>query len=211
MQQHQNRLCLLLHPCWSHPYLPRRHNGRISNASYRNILKALHDILLTGEMRDAASTVVGDVPPALRSARVGNDILWGRTTQVTWINYSAALLVLIAPMGLYMNWLALEHFDGSLLLAIQTLSFRGLGLIWQFHPRPTILACLGYIVWLAWQGVLYRYLPRRKCFGSRTPGGYILQYTTNGFAAWVITHVLFLAGAVMGLIDPAIIASNWDG
>lgn len=41
--------------------------------------------------------------------------------------------------------------------------------------------------------------------------GNLLNYTTNGLAAWAGTHLMFLTASVLGLIDPAIIATHWEG
>lgn len=162
-------------------------------------------------MKDAASKVVGSVPQTLHSATVRSRTTWGRTNEVSWINSCAALLVLVAPFGLYINWLALEHYNGSLLLAFQALSSQGWRLMSEYRPKPTVAAFLGYFLWIAIQAALYHFLPGEQCSGARTPGGHRLQYTTNGLAAWTISHILYLAAAVLGVLDPALIARNWDG
>jgi 7-dehydrocholesterol reductase len=38
-----------------------------------------------------------------------------------------------------------------------------------------------------------------------------LSYTTNGLLAWTITHTLFAASSLAGLLDPSIIARHWEG
>ncbi|KAJ5828071.1 uncharacterized protein N7525_006324 [Penicillium rubens] len=67
------------------------------------------------------------------------------------------------------------------------------------------------IFWLAFQAVLYHYLPGPTNTGQRTPAGHLLTYRMNGLLAWVITHVAFIALCYLDLLDPAFIPRNWEG
>ena len=140
-------------------------------------------------------------------------VTWGRTSKAKWDDNLAALLVPIGPLWMYLNWIALEHFDGSLIEAFQAFASRdGVQFAMQHFPRPSVAASLGYGAWVLGQAVLYACLPGAKCFGQRTPGGHLLSYTANGLMAWAVTHVLFFFGAcVFGFWDPAIIATHWEG
>lgn len=140
-------------------------------------------------------------------------VTWGRRNKPRWSNnVAAAAMVVGCPLWMVINWVALEHHGGSLTQTIQCFTSKGLyqlGL--RYLPRPSCSAFFGYALWLLWQAALYGYLPGRRCFGQRTPGGHLLDYTTNGLIAWALTHLLFLAASVLGLIDPAIIAKTWQG
>ena len=113
---------------------------------------------------------------------------------------------------MHMNWIALEYFDGSITPAIRAFGSKGLfQFVLHYLPRPSCATFLGYTAWLLWQAVLYGWLPGPTCFGQRTPGGHLLNYTTNGLMAWALTHLLFLTACVLGVLDPGIIAKHWEG
>lgn len=144
---------------------------------------------------------------------VEQQVTWGRVSKVRLRNnVGAAVLVVLAPLWVHINWVALQYFNGSLTPTVRTFASKGLiQFAWRYFPQPSLLACFGYAGWLLFQALLYGYLPGPKCFGQRTPGGHLLSYTTNGLMAWTITHLLFLTASVLGLLDPAVIAKNWEG
>jgi 7-dehydrocholesterol reductase len=80
----------------------------------------------------------------------------------------------------------------------------------QFAPRPNLQVNIGYGAWLLFQAALYQFLPSVLSSGQLTPAGHLLKYRTNGLLAWVVTHVLFLVTSYLGLLDPAILARNWE-
>ncbi|KAH8667375.1 ergosterol biosynthesis ERG4/ERG24 [Tricladium varicosporioides] len=82
---------------------------------------------------------------------------------------------------------------------------------WTYAPRPTIKASIGYGAWLLFQATLYQFLPSALSTGQLTPAGNLLKYRTNGLLAWAVTHWLFVATSMYGILDPAIIAKNWEG
>lgn len=139
---------------------------------------------------------------------------WGRTHKARWQNDIVAFLVFIAPLWLLLNYLALEHFGGSLPKALHAItrgSADGVGISILPFPRPSMTSFILYASWLGFQALLYAVLPGKLCTGQRTPGGHLLSYTANGLSAWVITHLLYLTAAVLGFVDPAIIARSWSG
>ena len=71
-------------------------------------------------------------------------------------------------------------------------------------------ATFGYLTWVSVQALLYSYLPGPTSYGQMTPAGNLLQYTTNGLLAWTVTHALYAATSLVGILDPAIIARNWE-
>lgn len=141
------------------------------------------------------------------------EVYWGRKSAASWGNSLGGLLLILAtPLLVLTNWIALEHFDASLSTTIRTGLSHGLYQFSSSHmPQFSGYAALGYAVWLIFQGLLYHYLPGPTCYGQRTPGGNLLQYTTNGLGAWMITHILATALIAVKWIDPAVIANNWQG
>lgn len=140
-------------------------------------------------------------------------VKWGRASKARWHHNFGALFLVSAPVLLvHINWVALEHFDGSLISAVSSMAAKG---IWpfakQYFPRPSAFGFMVYAIWITLQAVLYHYLPGMRCFGQRTPGGNLLSYTANGVMAWAVTHLSFLVASVLGIIDPAVVAKHWPG
>ena len=149
-----------------------------------------------------------DSDPAVRQ-----QVKWGRTGKAGKNHNLGALFLITVPVLLvHLNWVALEHFDGSLISEIRPLTSQGLiKFARNYFPRPSVTGFRGYGAWILLQALLYNYLPGKLCFGQRTPGGHLLSYTTNGVAAWAVTHLLYLTASVLGIIDPALIAKSWSG
>ena len=61
--------------------------------------------------------------------------------------------------------------------------------------------------------MLYQFLlPDKTSFGQRTPGGHLLQYRTNGLAAYFLSVFLYLfMGFGMDFFSPTIIVDHWEG
>lgn len=138
---------------------------------------------------------------------------WGRASKAGWDKTIGAILVVAGvPTWLHMNWIALEQFDGSITAAVgAALSEGPFTFAFRHFPRFSMPAILGYAFWLLFQAFFYGYLPGTLCYGQRTPGGHLLTYTANGLLAWAITHVLYIGGSFVGVVDPAIIAKHWEG
>jgi 7-dehydrocholesterol reductase len=153
----------------------------------------------------------GDVEPP-KSKPTSDRVSWGRTHKAKWYNNVVALLIVVAPLWMYLNWLTLEQYGGSAVRTAKAIRLNGLGRLARHHfPQPSLYATAGYALWLLFQAALYQFLPGKQGFGQRTPGGHLLNYTANGLTAWAITHLLFLTATVLGFLDPAIIAKNWSG
>lgn len=138
---------------------------------------------------------------------------WGRKTEATWTTaFGSLFLVVCCPIFVVHNWIALEYYGGSLASASTAAMQDGvLSFLANHAPQPTKAAVLGYAAWLLFQAFLYGYLPGPTSYGQMTPGGNLLKYCTNGLLAWAVTHVLYVTASLMGLLDPAIIAKNWEG
>lgn len=136
---------------------------------------------------------------------------WGRFSRGTWLNtIGCALVILLCPVLVIVAEISLSHFDGSLpaclwaLLTTSPLSFAQ-----QFAPRPSAPVTAAYFGWIAFQVLLYAFLPAKQCFGQRTPAGHQLPYHVNGLAAWGVSHAVAAGAVWMGWLDPAIVAKNW--
>ena len=140
-------------------------------------------------------------------------VTWGRKSKAgASTSFWACAIVLLCPTLMYFYCVTLSRYEGSLTTALMALSSDGL---YAFTLRNPLLfsasTMLGYGAWVLLQALLYRYLPGPVCQGQLTPGGNLLSYTTNGLDAWALTHLLYLVASVLGLLDPAVVAKNWDG
>jgi 7-dehydrocholesterol reductase len=137
---------------------------------------------------------------------------WGRRTKASWFaSLGAGLIVTLCPCWLITNWIALEYYGGSLRLTAQAALKQGIvEFAAQHAPQPTFRASAGYLTWVSVQALLYNYLPGPLSYGQMTPAGNLLKYTTNGLLAWTVTHALYGATSLVGILDPAIIARNWE-
>jgi len=138
---------------------------------------------------------------------------WGRKTQATWTTaFWSLVLVIVCPLWIITNWIALEYFGGSLQATVQAFFTEGPYLFFiEYAPQPTTRAFAGYGAWVLLQALFYSYLSGPLCTGQLTPAGNLLKYTTNGLLAYAITHILYIASSAVGVLDPAIIARNWEG
>ena len=152
--------------------------------------------------------------PRKMASRIGElEKAWGRKAEATWFTAAASLVLVVGcPLWLFINWIALEHFEGSMTSAVSAVGHDGLtSFVSQYTPRPSMRASLAYVAWLVLQGTLYSVLPGPISTGQLTPAGNLLRYKTNGLLAWTITHIAFIGAGVTGMLDLAIIANNWEG
>lgn len=142
-----------------------------------------------------------------------NLIPWGRQADGScWTSVGAVVLLFGCPVWIISNWVALQHFGGSLIHMLQALQTSGIvAFVTNYGPKATWVSAFEYAFWIALQAVLYIVLPGPLCKGQLTPAGHLLEYTTNGLLAWVLTSVLAIAASVSGFIDPAVVADHWEG
>lgn len=120
--------------------------------------------------------------------------------------------MLLCPCLVIFIWISLSSFDGSVKASLDMmLSIGAVSFYSTYAPKPNITVALGYSLWIIFQAALYRFLPSKLSTGQLTPAGNLLKYRTNGLLAWVVTHSLFAAGALSGVIHPAILARHWEG
>jgi 7-dehydrocholesterol reductase len=120
--------------------------------------------------------------------------------------------MIFLPSLILTNWVALEYYGGSLRAVVQAALKQGIIEFTRTHAAmPDLRATVGYFIWVVVQALLYNYLPGPVSYGQFTPAGNLLQYCTNGLLAWTVTHATFGAASLTGILDPAIIAKNWQG
>jgi 7-dehydrocholesterol reductase len=142
-----------------------------------------------------------------------SSISWGRRHHHgSWLHaLGCAGIMLLCPCLVIFLWISLSSFGGSLMAAYNVLLDLGpINFFLLYGPRSNAKVSLGYGAWILFQIALYQFLPSKLSTGQLTPAGNLLNYRTNGLLAWTVTHVLFVALAVSGLMDPAILARHWE-
>ncbi|TGZ76784.1 ERG4/ERG24 ergosterol biosynthesis protein [Ascodesmis nigricans] len=119
-------------------------------------------------------------------------------------------IIAFCPLLVIVVQVAMINFEGSILDALWAVVQMG-PVEWatRYAPRPTSMGFQIYGAWVAFQVLLYAFLPAPWSYGQRTPAGHLLGYRTNGLFAWFVSHAAYFAGSYYGWIDPAIIAKNW--
>ena len=138
---------------------------------------------------------------------------WGRRSHHgSWLHsISCAGIMLLSPQIVIFYWIALSSFDGSLSATYQAMLAAGpVNFAIERYPRADMNVMAGYAAWLLFQAALCNFLPSKISTGQLTPAGHLLQYRTNGLSAWIVTHALYAALSMAGIIDPAFIAKNWE-
>lgn len=105
------------------------------------------------------------------------------------------LLMLVCPPAVILLWMIAAHFDGSVALFLRTADLATLA---RLFPRPTLAAARMLLAFAAVEALLLVALPGGTHLGPVTPAGNRPRYKRNGFAAFVVTHALFVLGAVAG-------------
>ncbi|KAG0639372.1 ergosterol biosynthesis ERG4/ERG24 family-domain-containing protein [Tuber brumale] len=138
---------------------------------------------------------------------------WGRFAGNEWVTVmGCGAIVLFCPLLALLACVCLKHFDGGLLPTLWAfMTTHPVEFIVRYAPRPTAGASAAYAGWLLFQAALYAWLPSPIGYGQRTPAGYLLPYRVNGIHAWVVTHVVSVVAVYAGMLDPAVIAKNWEG
>lgn len=176
-------------------------------ANGKTAKNATKEVKLNKEQRESAQTTT----PTIAAGKVGPE--WGRFNGGTWLGaLGCGGIILICPVLVILLQIALFYFNGSILNVFLSLYELGpVEFTVRYAPRYSQTATLGYVAWLLFQGFLYMCLPSKICYGQQTPAGHLLPYHINGLYAWAVTHIAYFAGSYFGLLDPAIIAKNWEG
>lgn len=150
---------------------------------------------------------------------------WGRALGADLGTWVGCLLVLtMTPLLVLYFYVAAFGYEASLLGPIQgilsgTLTF---GDLWEQLPAPSASAFIVAGVWLAIQvvlaivpDVLHKMIASYRggmSLGAVTPAGNQLWYNINGLQAWLVSQVLFLAGALwFGWFSPTVIFDHFGG
>lgn len=151
--------------------------------------------------------------PSLQSSTDAKTSSWGRMSVTSWLGAAGCgSIILLCPTLVIFIWIALEHHQGSIFSSIAALWQHGFfDFVEKFAPVSTWNATVGYLAWLSFQAILYRFLPGPLSTGQLTPAGHLLKYNTNGLLAWAVTHIFAVALVLLGLLDPALPAKHWPG
>lgn len=157
------------------------------------------------------TTVSSKIPTTKHSNKT-----WGRSSNISvWTQIGSGTMICACPVWVTLDWMALEHFNGSLSEAVRWVTesaiLRNGSLDLNYLPKPSWTGTSMYIGWLLFQAILFSFLPGRITYGQRTPGGNLLTYNANGLIAWLLTHLLFCIGVHQQLFSASVIARNWQG
>ncbi|KAJ5613913.1 ergosterol biosynthesis ERG4/ERG24 [Penicillium herquei] len=78
----------------------------------------------------------------------------------------------------------------------------------QYTPSPTLKSLIGYTGWLP------SYIPcspAKRLLHRPPPGGNTLVYRFNGLNSWIVTMIVTVVLAVMGILPLSGIADHWGG
>lgn len=141
-----------------------------------------------------------------------SNIFWGRRNNVSQASGVKSAIVLVgAPTFVLLLSASLKFFDGSILESLKEIWAHGIiHFLDQYFPKPGIDAGVAYGNWLAFQALLYTFLPGKVYNGQPTPGGYTLKYNINGLSTFVVTILAFVWAGMNGSIDPSWIARHFQ-
>lgn len=137
---------------------------------------------------------------------------WGRRHHASWaLGVLSFSFMILCPVLVTFIWITLEYYDASVPASLAALKSEGLFLFSPQHlPRWSGAVTICHAAWVAFQAALYVFLPGKTCKGQLTPAGSVLDYKINGLLAWVATIFTAGAAATAGVLDPAIVARNWE-
>ncbi|MFT3775966.1 MAG: hypothetical protein QM820_62270 [Minicystis sp.] len=110
------------------------------------------------------------------------------------------VLMIACPPAVILLWMITAHFDGSVMAFLHTID---LPTFLRLFPRPTLSAASMLATFAALEWALLVALPGDIHLGPITPAGNRPRYRKNGMAAYVATHALLGAAALLGVFRPA--------
>jgi 7-dehydrocholesterol reductase len=153
---------------------------------------------------------LGDhVPSSLQDGKA-----WGRQGGGrSWLgSLLASAPVVVGPLTSISTYITLTVFGGSYAEFLAAVMKEGFWNICVAHgPQPTLKCALALICWVAFQALLFMYLPGEVHTGQYTPAGHLLSYRINGLSAWIVSNVVYGVFSWYGIIDPGFIPRNWGG
>lgn len=148
---------------------------------------------------------------------------WGRAWKASFSTTLGCVFLFIgSPLAVFYFYICAFHYDCSLWAPMQQMISGQLTFSQLYTKLPSFSwnAALIFGVWVSLQAVLalipdalHRILKSYQggdVEGAVTPAGLTLLYRINGLQAWVLSHLLFFAGAfIFGWFSPTIIFDNW--
>ena len=133
---------------------------------------------------------------------------WGRATKVGTCTFIFMCFVLwITPLII-----SFVHFTNNEIgFDLNNIKNR---IIFDFNIFSCLLCWIGFQLILS---LLPDFIHKLTSFyvggkrtGQTTPAGFILEYNINGLQAWIITHIIYFTATYIDIIDPSIIAKNFN-
>ncbi|KAH6887022.1 ergosterol biosynthesis ERG4/ERG24 family-domain-containing protein [Thelonectria olida] len=147
------------------------------------------------------------------SAAPSADNAWGRTgIERSWLgSLVASAPCFLAPLTSISVFITISQYEGSFARYGEAVMAEGFWTICIKHgPQITLKGLFAVASWIGLQALFFQYLPGERQTGQYTPAGYLLSYRMNGLYAWILTHVLYAALGLVGILDPAFIPRNWS-
>jgi len=136
-------------------------------------------------------------------ARSGYGAFGVHGSHVTWTWWILTVCgLIVVPFVVYWCWICTEYNKGEMILPYYTKSVHGhstydLSSWWDFvsgkildHAIPSFRAWKIYLLWTAFQAILFKFGPGHKQKGVELKGGERLEYTFNGQFAFFTTLVV---------------------
>ncbi|PVU97508.1 hypothetical protein BB561_000518 [Smittium simulii] len=145
--------------------------------------------------------------------------LWGRAHKISPLNnFITASILILSPFWVLYLWACCTHYNCAFsgpaadFLANSGSARDAISFVYSILPAFNTRSLFIYTSWLAFQAILFVYLPGKTGYGQKTPAGHLLKYKVNGLNAWIVTHVLFIAASlVFGYFPLSIIQEHWAG
>eukprot|EP01028_Stygiella_incarcerata_P011481 TRINITY_DN651_c0_g2_i1.p1 TRINITY_DN651_c0_g2~~TRINITY_DN651_c0_g2_i1.p1 ORF type:complete len:487 (-),score=55.47 TRINITY_DN651_c0_g2_i1:162-1505(-) len=150
------------------------------------------------------------MPPKMPPKQASSSISWGRRKggdffPTMWVT----LIMIFSPVSVLFYWSSCEHYQCSLRDTAADLFLNPRTALMNLFPTPTLAGFKVFAVWFSYQVLAALFVPGPKSVGQETPAGNVLEYKTNGFNVFLLTHILFAIGGAIGLFKYSIIADNW--
>lgn len=138
---------------------------------------------------------------------------WGRAWSASIATRIAVWAILIcAPLMVFYFYVSAASFGGALSGPILALRFPLPPFEWSVWGLYAIWFAFQLLLALSVPDILHKFLPGYrggKQLGAITPAGHRHTYQINGLQAWLITHIVFFFGYLLGWWPLTIIADHW--
>ena len=137
---------------------------------------------------------------------------WGRSWDISiWTTIGCIFMLAFCPFLVLYFWLSCNSFQCSIVdPVVYVMDHSFYELVANYFPKPTLFGMQLYFGWLAFQAILYVWLPGPIGYGQMTPAGHKLPYIVNGLAAWLLTHALYFAGShYLDIFSASVCFPSW--